>query len=660
MNTSPRISISARRVAVQLLRDGVHGAQIGGDVLALRAVAARRAVHEAAVLVGQVDRQPVDLRLGRRTPAARRLRGRETAARGRRTRRTPPASKALSSDSIGTRWRSLAKPPSGAPPTRSRANRPDQLRKARLDRGVAPPQRVVFGVGDLGRVVLVIGAIVRGRSRAARRRAPPPLPPRSASPRRARILRAGRCGLRAPAGAPSRSSAAARAASVIGFTRQHPGDLLAPRPGIERIDERRRPGRARHAFATRRCAAPRAATCGLCVTTSTCTRSATRASRSPTAAAVAPPMPESTSSNTRVGTAEPPDSTTFSASISRDSSPPEAMRPSGPGAWPGLVAIRNRTASAPPGPQRLGQRRQPRHGSAPCRAAAAAVPAATARSSFAAAALPRVGQGRRRRSDRRARASAAAASSAAISALPVSSAASRVAKRCRAAPAVPRPRRRACAPRRAARTAAPRPAPAGAGRRRPRRPSRVEQRFGLGQRLLRALQRGEGGRRPDSSASRLRRRAQPLQRPAGSAQGCGRTRAAPIARGEFGERGGDRFRPPLALLQPLPFGGQALLLALLRARALRAHAPRGAATPRRAPPRRSPRAPHASDGRASRQARHAACGALRTQRPGNAERVQQAAWLAGSASPICSCWPWTSTSSAPSPAQQRRRRPAGR
>ena len=94
-------------------------------------------------------------------------------------------------------------------------------------------------------------------------------------------------------------------------------------------------------------ASPRAATCGLCVTTSTCTSRAIAASRSPIAAAVAPPTPESTSSKISVGTADLPASTTFIASISRDSSPPDATRASGPGSWPGLAAIRKLACSAP-------------------------------------------------------------------------------------------------------------------------------------------------------------------------------------------------------------------------------------------------------------------------------------------------------------------------
>ena len=48
---------------MQAQRDGAHRAQVGGHVLAGAAVAARRAAHEAAALVAQADRQPVDLEL---------------------------------------------------------------------------------------------------------------------------------------------------------------------------------------------------------------------------------------------------------------------------------------------------------------------------------------------------------------------------------------------------------------------------------------------------------------------------------------------------------------------------------------------------------------------------------------------------------------------
>ena len=53
-----------RRTAFQPCRYRIHRAQIGGDILTLGAVAARRTTHEATVLVGQVDRQAIDLRFG--------------------------------------------------------------------------------------------------------------------------------------------------------------------------------------------------------------------------------------------------------------------------------------------------------------------------------------------------------------------------------------------------------------------------------------------------------------------------------------------------------------------------------------------------------------------------------------------------------------------
>ena len=76
---------------------------------------------------------------------------------------TSSSAKALSSDSIGTACRTLAKPRAGAAPTlRDGDFERAQIGKARLDRGVAVAQRVVFGVGDRRRVLLVIALVVRG------------------------------------------------------------------------------------------------------------------------------------------------------------------------------------------------------------------------------------------------------------------------------------------------------------------------------------------------------------------------------------------------------------------------------------------------------------------------------------------------------------------
>jgi hypothetical protein len=65
-------------------------------------------------------------------------------------------------------------------------------------------------------------------------------------------------------------------------------------------------------------------------------------------------MPESTSSKTRVGTGDPRASTTFSASISRDSSPPERSSPAAP-ALGGVGGDEEGDAARPTGPPaRLG------------------------------------------------------------------------------------------------------------------------------------------------------------------------------------------------------------------------------------------------------------------------------------------------------------------
>ena len=94
---------------------------------------------------------------------------------------------------------------------------------------------------------------------------------------------------------------------------------------------------------------PTAATCGLCVTTSICgpLELDKDERRSPTAAAVAPPTPASTSSKINVATLLVPVNTTFRANRMRLSSPPEAIFPMVPGILPGLVAIKNSTVSMP-------------------------------------------------------------------------------------------------------------------------------------------------------------------------------------------------------------------------------------------------------------------------------------------------------------------------
>ena len=71
MKISPRTSIDVGHVvAREPLRDLLDRLDVGGDVLAFRAVAARRRLDEPAVLVAQRNRQPVDLRLGRECDGA--------------------------------------------------------------------------------------------------------------------------------------------------------------------------------------------------------------------------------------------------------------------------------------------------------------------------------------------------------------------------------------------------------------------------------------------------------------------------------------------------------------------------------------------------------------------------------------------------------------
>ena len=85
----------------------------------------------------------------------------------RSTKRVTSSSEnALSSESIGTAWRTLAKRPVGAAPTFSvRLSSVRRSGKRCLDRAIALAQRVVFGVRDGRRVVLVVALVVLGELR---------------------------------------------------------------------------------------------------------------------------------------------------------------------------------------------------------------------------------------------------------------------------------------------------------------------------------------------------------------------------------------------------------------------------------------------------------------------------------------------------------------
>src|SRR5882672_8884245 len=100
-------------------------------------------------------------------------------------------------------------------------------------------------------------------------------------------------------------------------------------------------------FATDHCSRACAATCGKCVTHSTW-RSSPRARKFlPTTSATAPPIPASTSSKIRVGTAAALLVITWIARLMRDSSPPDATLARARGSVPGLVETRNSTSSLP-------------------------------------------------------------------------------------------------------------------------------------------------------------------------------------------------------------------------------------------------------------------------------------------------------------------------
>src|SRR4051794_30684624 len=99
-------------------------------------------------------------------------------------------------------------------------------------------------------------------------------------------------------------------------------------------------------FVMRKWAEACEATCGRCVMQTTCASEPSARSRAPTARAVLPPTPASTSSKTSVG--EPaPAAKPVSASMTRESSPPEAASRSGEAGMPALVATMNSIRSAP-------------------------------------------------------------------------------------------------------------------------------------------------------------------------------------------------------------------------------------------------------------------------------------------------------------------------
>jgi len=148
--------------ALEPVRDVLQRFDVGGDILAFRSIAARRAADQFAVLIAQRHRQAVDLRLGgkgnllivaepQEAADARDkiddvLLGKRIVERQHRHRMADlgEARRRRRADALGQAF--------------ERA----QLRKARLDRGIALAQPVVFGVGNGWRVFLVIAPVMFG------------------------------------------------------------------------------------------------------------------------------------------------------------------------------------------------------------------------------------------------------------------------------------------------------------------------------------------------------------------------------------------------------------------------------------------------------------------------------------------------------------------
>jgi len=139
-------------------RDVGDGGGIGGDILAGLAIAARRGLHQPALLVAQRERQPVDLRLG----------GEGQGRIGAEVQIAADARHEFRHLRFGKGVLEAEHPDRVLDPGEALGRRrADLLRrtaggeggKARLDLGQPALHRVIFGVGDLWRVFGMVGAI---------------------------------------------------------------------------------------------------------------------------------------------------------------------------------------------------------------------------------------------------------------------------------------------------------------------------------------------------------------------------------------------------------------------------------------------------------------------------------------------------------------------
>ena len=144
----------------QLLGQVGDGAHIGGDLLARRAVAAGGALDQLAALVAERAGEAVDLRLGHHFQ---RLVAAETQEAGdaRQEFGHVRLGEGVAEGEHGHPVLHLAEAGGGrGAHAKGGAVGALQLGKARLDALVAPPQRIVVGIADHRRVLLVIELVV--------------------------------------------------------------------------------------------------------------------------------------------------------------------------------------------------------------------------------------------------------------------------------------------------------------------------------------------------------------------------------------------------------------------------------------------------------------------------------------------------------------------
>ena len=152
-------------ISAKHLRNITNKRHVGRHILAHLAIAARRRAHQPPALIAQRAREPVDLVLHRHRH--RRILGQRQKPPHPRDKfphlvigkRIVEAHHPHRMANFGQRRRRHRMPHGGR-----RRIRPHQMRKRRLQLGIAPHQRVIFGVGHLRRIIEMIepvGAVDR-------------------------------------------------------------------------------------------------------------------------------------------------------------------------------------------------------------------------------------------------------------------------------------------------------------------------------------------------------------------------------------------------------------------------------------------------------------------------------------------------------------------